>query len=134
MALDDRFPPLGLREAVAILLVIGAAVAAIAVEVTTSHPAKHLKGPVAKRLTAGRGAYDLDFPPHTTLAEARAIALRPFPKDARRIFYSVKAYCAIEVAVALLNAPRFPSRPAPNGSVCVELLGTPDAAAPFTQV
>ena len=100
MAREDLFPPLRLREVVGILLVVAAAVAAIAVEVTTSHPAKHPTGSVAKRIASGRGSYDVVFPPHTTLSEARAIALQPFPKDARVIFYSEKAYCATEVVTS----------------------------------
>ena len=116
MSHDAVVPPLRLREVLLVLLVVAAAVAAIVVKTVTSHPGNPA-GNVADRLASGRGAYEVTFPPHTTLAEARAIVLKPFPRDVRTTFYAVLAYCATQVVTS-----RELERKAPSGVVGMEFL------------
>ena len=125
MERDAFVSPLRLREIILVLLVVAAGAAAVIVKVVTSHQGK-ATGSVEHRLKVGRGASQITFPPQTTLARAREIALGTFPGDARTIFYSEKAYCATEVVTSLTLARR-----APPGIVGIEFLSKPKRADEF---
>jgi hypothetical protein len=100
MASDEFTPRLRIREVLLVVLSIGAVVAVFVIRsVTAAKPS--LAAPLAQRLKINGGNYQLHFPPHTTLAEARAVAERGFPRDTRRKYYSEKAFCIVEVLTSI---------------------------------
>jgi hypothetical protein len=105
--MGDIFPRLRLREVVILLLVIGAGVAALLVNVKTSGHEK-LTGPAWRRLLKSGGTYELNLPDRTSLAKARAIALQPFPRDTKTTFYVEKPFCATQIVLSKQLAFRYP--------------------------
>jgi hypothetical protein len=125
--MGDIFPRLRLREVVIVLLVIIGGLTALLVNVATSGHVK-LTGPAWHRLVKSGGNYTLSLPTHTTLAQARKIALQPFPPDTETRFYSEKVVCATQIVSSDQLALRYPP-----GAVDIEYMTIPrdKNAVPF---
>jgi hypothetical protein len=105
--MGDIFPRLRLREILIVLLVIAGGLTALFVNVRTSGHVK-ITGPEWHRLLKSGGSYSLSMPIHTSLAEARTIALQPFPHDTRTTFYSEGPFCVTQIVQSQKLASRYP--------------------------
>lgn len=99
--------------------VICAGIAVLLVNVAVSGHVK-VTGPAWKRLLKTGGNYELVFPAHTTLAQARAQTLRQFPADTKTIFYVEQPICATQIVTAPLLELKVPP-----GVVDIEFLTVP---------
>jgi hypothetical protein len=108
-------PRLRMREVLAIVRLVGAVIGIVAAKSTSSGSVT--TGRVAERLKAGRGAYTVLLRHGTTLAQARAKVLEPFPRDSKVKVFVVKAYCAVEVVTS-----RELERTSPSGVVAIEFV------------